>query len=58
VETENSTACAAVEYKVCKSAIALYLNVIEREIVTKVLINPIIQTRTRHFVTRTTLHVQ
>jgi hypothetical protein len=28
-----------------------------REIVTKVLINPIIRTRTRHFITRTTPHV-
>jgi hypothetical protein len=34
---------------VCKSVIALYLNVIKKEFVTKVLINPIIRTRTRHF---------
>jgi hypothetical protein len=34
---------------VCKSAIVLYLSVIKRECVTKVLLNPIIQTRTRHF---------
>jgi hypothetical protein len=36
----------------CKSVIALcclYLNVITRECVTKVLINPIIRTRARHF---------
>jgi hypothetical protein len=33
---------------VCKSGIMLYLSVIERECVTKVLINPIIRTRTSH----------
>jgi hypothetical protein len=38
-----------VNYNACKSVIALYLNVIKRQIVTKVLINPIIRTRTRHF---------
>jgi hypothetical protein len=38
--------CACV--RLCKSAIALYLNVI-KEILTKVLINPIIRTGTRHF---------
>jgi hypothetical protein len=41
-----------VNYNVWKSAIALYclyLNVIKRECVTKVLINPSIRTRTRHF---------
>jgi hypothetical protein len=60
VETKNPSACATVECKVCKSAIALYclyLNVIKSECVTEELINPIIRTRTRHFVTRTTLHV-
>jgi hypothetical protein len=44
VETENPSACATVNWKVCKSAIALYhlyLNVIKGECVTKVLINPI-----------------
>jgi hypothetical protein len=35
----------------------LYLNVIKCECVTKVLINPIIRNRTRHFVARTFLHV-
>jgi hypothetical protein len=50
VKTENPSACATVNWKVRKSAIALcclYLNVIKRECVTKVLINPIIRTRTR-----------
>jgi hypothetical protein len=44
----------------CKSAVALYcmyLRVIRRECVTELLINPTNRTRTRHFVTRTTLHV-
>jgi hypothetical protein len=45
VKTNNPSACAMVNWKLCKSAIALYL----REYVTKVLINPIIRTRTRHF---------
>jgi hypothetical protein len=43
--------CAMGNWKVCKSAIVLYclyLSVIKREDVTKVLINPIIRTRTRH----------
>jgi hypothetical protein len=31
VETENHSACATVEYKVCKPATALYLNAIERD---------------------------
>jgi hypothetical protein len=50
-------ATALLYRKLCKSAIALYLIVIKRECVTKVLINQIIRTRTRHFVMRTTLHV-
>jgi hypothetical protein len=52
--------CVTVNYKVCKSVKALYylyLSVIKRECVTKVLINPIIRTRTHHFVTHITLHV-
>jgi hypothetical protein len=60
VETKNPSACATVNCQVWKSAIALYclyLIVIKRECVTKVLINPIIRTRTRHFVTHTVLHV-
>jgi hypothetical protein len=60
VETENPSACATVNLKVCKSAITpycLYLTVIKRECVTEVLINPTIRTRTRHFITRTTLHM-
>jgi hypothetical protein len=31
VKTENPSACATVNLKVCKSAIALYLNVIKRD---------------------------
>jgi hypothetical protein len=45
VETGNPSACAVVNWKVCKSAIALYclyLSVIKRECVTNVLISPII----------------
>jgi hypothetical protein len=60
VETENPSACATVGCKACKSAIALYclyLSVIKRECVTEMLINPISQTRIRHFVTRINLHV-
>jgi hypothetical protein len=52
VETGNPSSCATVDWKVCKSAIALYglyLNVIVSECITKMLINPIIQTRTHHF---------
>jgi hypothetical protein len=52
LETENPSACAAMNWNVCKSTIALYcpyLSVIKRECVTYVLINPIIRTRTRHF---------
>jgi hypothetical protein len=48
VKTANPDACATVNWKVCKSAIALYLSVIKR-LVTKVLINPIIRTRNRYF---------
>jgi hypothetical protein len=50
VEREFPSACATVSWKVCKSAIALcclYFNLFKRECVTKVLINPIIRTRTR-----------
>jgi hypothetical protein len=60
VKTGNPSACAEVEWKACKSAIALcclYLSVIKTVCVTKLLINPIIRTRTRHFVASTTLHV-
>jgi hypothetical protein len=49
---ENPSVCVTVNWKVCKSKTALYdlyLNVIKRECVIKVLINRIIQTRTRHF---------
>jgi hypothetical protein len=52
VKAGNPSACAEVNWKLCKSAIALYclyLSVIKRECVTEVLINPIIRTRTRHF---------
>jgi hypothetical protein len=52
VKTENPSACATVNWKMCKSTIplySLYLRVIKRECVTNVLINPIIRTRTRHF---------
>jgi hypothetical protein len=50
VERQNPSACATVSWKVCKSAIALcclYLNVIKRECISKVLINPIIRTTAR-----------
>jgi hypothetical protein len=49
---ERTNVCVAVNYNVCKSAIVLYglyVNVIKSECVTQVLINPIIRTRTRHF---------
>jgi hypothetical protein len=52
METENPSACAMVNWKVCKSAIVLYcpyLSVIKRESVTEVPINRIIRTRTRYF---------
>jgi hypothetical protein len=71
VKTENPSVCATMNREVCKSAIALYclyLSVIKSVCVcvcvcvcmcvTEVLTNPIIRTRTRHFVTRTTLHVR
>jgi hypothetical protein len=51
VKIENPSEFPAVNWKVCKSAIALYclnVNVNKRECVTKVLINSIIRTRTRH----------
>jgi hypothetical protein len=48
VKMDNLSACAMVNWKVCKSAIALYLSVIKRTC-NQVLINPIIQTRTRYF---------
>jgi hypothetical protein len=50
VERENHSACATVNWKVYKSAMALYglyVNVIKGVCVTKVLVNPIIRTRTR-----------
>jgi hypothetical protein len=54
VETENPSACATVNWKFCKSAIALYglwvqpvLTIIESD--RKVLINPIIRSRTRYY---------
>jgi hypothetical protein len=52
VNTKNPSACVKAKWKVCKSAVALYclyLVAIKRERVIKVLINPIIRTRTRHF---------
>jgi hypothetical protein len=49
VKAENPSACATVKCKLCKSAIALYLSVIKREVITKVLINPIIRSRDCHF---------
>jgi hypothetical protein len=49
VETKNPSACATVDWEVCKSAIGMYLSVIKRESVTEVLINQIIRTRTRCF---------
>jgi hypothetical protein len=52
VEAESPSACATVNCKVCRSAIDLYylyFSVIKRECVTEVVINPIIQTKTRHF---------
>jgi hypothetical protein len=48
VKTENPSACAAVNWKLCKSAIALYLNVIKRTC-NPSKINPIIRNRTRYF---------
>jgi hypothetical protein len=45
VETETPSVCAMVNWKVCKSARALYclyVSVIKRAWVTEVLINPII----------------
>jgi hypothetical protein len=59
-KTENYSVCETVNWKVCKSEMALYfmyLSVIKRVCVTKVLTNPIIWTRTRHFVMLTILHV-
>jgi hypothetical protein len=49
VKTENPSACATVNCKLCISAIALYLSVIKRKSVTKVPVNPTIRTRTRYF---------
>jgi hypothetical protein len=48
VKTEVPGSCETVNCKLCKSAIALYC-VLLRELVTKILINSIIRTRTRHF---------
>jgi hypothetical protein len=50
VKIENPSVCATVNLKVCISAIALYclcVSVTKSECVTKLLINPIIRTRTR-----------
>jgi hypothetical protein len=49
VETENPSACATVNCKLCKSVIGC----IKREIVTEVPINPITRTRAVIFVTLT-----
>jgi hypothetical protein len=46
VKTENRSVCAALNCKVCRSAIALYLPVVPC-CVNKVSINPIIQSKTR-----------
>jgi hypothetical protein len=48
VKAEDPSVSVTENCKLLKSTIVLYLNVI-RELVTKVLINPINQTRTRHF---------
>jgi hypothetical protein len=51
-KTGNSSACVAVNWKVCKSVIALYFlcsNVIKIGVVTKGLISPIIRNVTRNF---------
>jgi hypothetical protein len=56
VKTDSPSACATLNWKVCKSAIALYLSVL-REFVTKVLINSIFELEPVNFVTRTTLQV-
>jgi hypothetical protein len=50
VKTENPNACATVNWKVCKSAIALcyvYLSITKCECVTQLLIYLIIRIRTR-----------
>jgi hypothetical protein len=49
MKVEDSSACVTTNCKSCNSVIALYLNVIKRDCVTKVLTNPIIRTGTRHF---------
>jgi hypothetical protein len=56
VETENRSARATVDCKVWKPAIALHLTVIKRGS-KKVLLNPIIRSRTLIFVVGTNLHV-
>jgi hypothetical protein len=48
MKAEDPSPCVTVNCKLWKSTIALYLNPL-RKLVTKVLINPIIRTRTRHF---------
>jgi hypothetical protein len=48
VGTENPSVCAMVDWKLCKSAIALYLSVIKRTC-NQGAKNPIIQTRNRYF---------
>jgi hypothetical protein len=57
VETKNPSACATLN---CKLAISYstVLIVIKKDSVTEVLINPIIRSRTRHFLMHTTLHVK
>jgi hypothetical protein len=61
VKTENPSAFATMNWKCVRTSVTalycMYLSVINRKCVTKVLMNPIIRTRTRHFVTSTTLHV-
>jgi hypothetical protein len=49
METENLSACATVNCKLCKYSDSAVLIVIKRECVTEVLINSIIRTRTRYF---------
>jgi hypothetical protein len=48
LETENPSVCATVNWKLCKSAMVLYLSAIKRTC-NQVLINPIVRTRSRYF---------
>jgi hypothetical protein len=48
-DNPNPSPFATVNWKLCKSEIALCLSVILRGLVTKLLINPTIRTRTRYF---------